>query len=188
MEITSALLVAIMFVGLITTGVVNIIAGLAVVVDKRTPVKADTVHTSWVLLLLLLHFNLFWHVLDILSIEEWKFLEFLYIMAGAMLIFFATQLLLPDPSSADAGDLRALYFNISRQFFSFLALVQVWVLGVDLLLGKGFTSDGIFNVIALVLFVILALVTQPKAHSVGTVVGWLLFIVFIAVRALGLLS
>ncbi|CAB1077451.1 hypothetical protein D1AOALGA4SA_5239, partial [Olavius algarvensis Delta 1 endosymbiont] len=36
-----------------------------------------------------------------LSIEEWKFLEFLYIVAGAMLIFFATHLLLPDSSSAD---------------------------------------------------------------------------------------
>jgi hypothetical protein len=184
MEITNALLVAMMFIVLITIGVGNIIMGLAVLVDKRTPVKADAIHTSWVLLLLLIHFNMFWHVLDILSIEEWKFLEFLYIVAGAILIFFATHLLLPDPSSADAGDLRTHYFNISRQFFSFLALLQVWMLGVDLLLGKGFTSDGIFNVIALVLFVILALVSQPKVHNVGTGVGWLLFIIVIAVRAL----
>ena len=188
MEITNALLVAMMFIILITMGVGNIIVGLAVLVDKRTPVKADAVHTSWVLLLLLIHFNMFWHVLDILSIEEWKFLEFLYIVAGAMLIFFATHLLLPDPSSADAGDLRAHFFNISRQFFSFLALLQVWILGVDLLLGKGFTSAGIFNVIALVLFVILALVSRPKVHSVGTGVGWLFFIIVIAIRALGLLS
>jgi len=188
MEITNALLVAMMFIVLITMGVCNIIVGLAVLVNERTPVKADSVHTSWVLLLLLIHFNMFWHVLDILSIEEWKFLEFLYIIAGAMLIFFATHILLPDHSSADAGDLRAHYFTISRQFFSFLALLQVWILGVDLLLGKGFTSDGIFNVISLVLFVILALVTQPKVHSVGTGVGWLLFIIVMAVRALGLLS
>ena len=74
------------------------------------------------------------------------------------------------------------------RFFSFLALLQVWILGVDLLLGKGFTSAGIFNVIALVLFVMLALASQPKVHSVGTGVGWLLFIIVIAVRALGLLS
>ena len=188
MEITNALLVAMMFIVLITMGVGNIIVGLAVLVDKRTPVKADSVHTSWVLLLLLIHFNMFWHVLDILGIEEWKFYEFLYIVAGAMLVFFATHVLLPDPSSADAGDLRAHYFNISRQFFSFLALLQVWILGVDLLLGKGFTSAGIFNVIALVLFGILALFSQPKVHSVGTGVGWLLFIIVIALRALGLLS
>ena len=71
---------------------------------------------------------------------------------------------------------------------SFLALLQIWILGVDLLLGKGFTSAGIFNVIALVLFEILALVSQPEVHSVGTGVGWLLFIIIIAVRALGLLS
>ena len=70
MEITNALLVAVMFIILITTGIGNIIVGLAVLVDKRTPVKADTVHTSWVLLLLLIHFIMFWHVLDILSIEE----------------------------------------------------------------------------------------------------------------------
>ncbi len=184
MEITNALLVAMMFIVLITLGISNIIVGLAVLVDKRTPAKADTFHTSWVLLLLLIHFYMFWHVLDILSIEEWKFLEFLYIVAGAMLIFFATHLLLPDPSSADAGDLRAHYFNISRQFFCFLALLQIWNLGVDFLLGKGFSSAGIFDAIALVLFVILAVVSQPKVHSVGTGVGWLLFFILILVRAL----
>ena len=125
-------------------------------------------------------------MLDILNIEEWKFLEFLYIVAGAMLVFFATHLLLPDPSNVVAGDLRTHYFNISRQFFSFMALLQVWNLGVDLLFGKGFTSNGILNVIALVLFVILALVSHQKVHGVGTGVGWLLFIIVMALRALGL--
>jgi hypothetical protein len=37
-----------------------------------------------------------WHVLDILSIEEWAFLELLYIVGGATLIPFATHVLLPS--------------------------------------------------------------------------------------------
>jgi hypothetical protein len=188
MEITNALLVAMMFIVLITMGVGNIIMGLAVLLDKRTPVKADIIHTSWVLLLLLIHFNLFWHVLDILSIDEWKFLEFIYIVAGAMLVFFATHVLLPDPSSADAGDLRAHYFNSSRQFFSFLALLQVWTLGVDFLFGDGFIFASVFNLAALVLFGILALTSQPKVQSIGTAAGWLLFLTVLIARGLGLLS
>lgn len=68
MEITNALLVAMMFVVLLTIGIGNIIMALAALVDRRTPIKPDAIHTSWVVLLLLVHFNLFWHVLDILTV------------------------------------------------------------------------------------------------------------------------
>ncbi len=69
-------------------------------------------HTGWAILLLI-HFNLFWHVLDILAVEEWKFLEFLYIEAGAINIFLATYVLLPD-ASIKIMDVRGHYFDVRR--------------------------------------------------------------------------
>ncbi len=110
MEVTNALLVAMMFIVLITMGVGNIIMALAAIIDKRTTLKVDPIHTSWVVLLLLVHFNLFWHVLDILTIEEWNFLGFLYVVAGAVIIFFATHILLPDAAN-ESTDVREHYFD-----------------------------------------------------------------------------
>ena len=188
MEITNSLLVAMMFVVLLTIGISNIILALAVLVDRRTPVKPDAMHTSWVLLLLLVYFNLFWHVLDILTVADWNFLEFLYIVAGAMLLFFATHVLLPDASSAGANDLRAHYFGISRQFFFFFTLQQAWIVGVDFVLGNGFGPASSFNLVAFALALALMSSQQAKIHSLGTGVAWLLFFAMMVVRGLGIID
>jgi len=187
MEVTNALLVAMMFIVLLTMGIGNIIAALAAIIDKRTPIKADPVHTSWVLLLLLMHFNLFWHVLDILSIEQWAFLEFLYIVAGAVILFFATHVLLPDASST-AADVKGHYFDVRRQFFSLLGLLMVWSIGVDFLVGDGLTSTGVANIVGMVFFFGMALVSQPGIHKIGAGVGWLLFVALLAARGLGIID
>jgi hypothetical protein len=185
MEVTNALLVAMMFIVLLTMGIGNIIIALAAIIDKRAPVKADSIHTSWVLLLLLMHFNLFWHVLDILSIEEWRFLEFLYIVAGAAVMFFATHVLLPDASST-ATDVRTHYFDVRRQFFGLLGLLMIWSVGVDFLFGGGMTSAGVANIVVLVFFIVMASSPQIGVHRIGAGVGWLLFIAMLVARGLGI--
>ena len=187
MDITNALLVAMMFIVLLTMGIGNIVMALASIIDKRTPVKADPIHTSWVLLLLLMHFNLFWHVLDILTIEEWKFLEFLYIVAGAVVMFFATHLLLPDASSSTT-DVRVHYFDVRRQFFGLLALLMIWAIGVDVLFDGGFIPANIANIAGLILFMVLASSSQTGVHRIGAGVGWFLFITMVAARGLGMLD
>lgn len=185
MEISNALLVAMMFIVLLTMGIGNILMALASTVDRRSSLKADALHTSWVLLLLLMHFNLFWHVLDILSIEEWVFLEFLYIVAGAILIFFATHILLPD-ASADATGVRNHYFEVRPQFFGFLGVLMIWIVGVDLLFGDGFTTASFFNMAGLVLFSVMAVSSQIQVHRIGTVIAWLLFVALLTARSLGM--
>jgi hypothetical protein len=188
MEVTNALLVAMMFIVLLTMGIGNIIAALAAIIDKRTPMKADPVHTSWVLLLLLMHFNLFWHVLDILSIEHWAFLEFLYIVAGAAIMFFATHVLLPDATST-ATDVRSHYFDVRRQFFVLLGLLMIWSIGVDVILaGDGLTPSGVGNLIGLVFFSAMALLSQPGIHKVGAGVGWVFFVAMLTARGLGIID
>ena len=184
MEITKALLVAMMFIVLLTMSIGNILMALASTVDKRSPVRANAIHTGWVILLLLMHFNLFWHVLDILAVEEWKFLEFLYIVAGAILIFFATHVLLPDASS-NTTDVRDHYFDVRRQFFGFLGLLMIWTIGVDLLFGDGFTSASGLNLVGLVLFIVMASSSQIWVHRIGTGVAWLWFAAMLAASGSG---
>jgi len=185
MEITNSLLVAMMFIVLLTMGIGNIVIFLATIVDKKTPIKTDLIHISWVVLLLLVYFNMFWHVLDILTVEEWSFFEFLYIVAGAIIVFFASQILLPDSSRPEVNNLREHYFGICRQFFFFLAILQVWIIGVDFVLRKGFTTPGIFNVIGLFLFISLSSSGSARLHSIGTLLAWILYMGLSLLKSIG---
>ena len=185
MEMSSALLVMIMFVVLLTVGVGNILMSLAAMVDRRSPVAASRMHISWIVLLLLVYFNLFWHTLDVLSIETWTFSEFLYLILGPVLILFASQVLLPNPSSTDTGDLNERYFEVSRSFFLLLAASQIWVNGVDVILGGGLTRYGGLNGIATVLALILAFSNNRTVHLLLAIAMWLLFLIACVVRGLG---
>ena len=53
MELSRALLVAIMFVVLLSIGIGNILMSLAAMVDRRSPLTASRMHVSWIVLLLL---------------------------------------------------------------------------------------------------------------------------------------
>jgi hypothetical protein len=185
MELSSSMLVAIMFSVLLTIGIGNILMSLATMVDRRSAVAASRMRISWIVLLLLVYFNLFWHTLDVLSIENWTFLEFLYLILGPVLILFASQVLLPNPSSTDAGDLNERYFEVSRPFFLLLAASQIWVNGVDLILGGGLTRTGWINGVATFFALILAFSHNRTVHLLLTIAMWLLFLVELAVQGLG---
>ena len=185
MDLSSALLVAIMFVVLLSIGVGNILMSLAAMVDRRSPVTASRLHISWIVLLLLVYFSLFWHTLDVLSVEDWTFAEFLYVMLGPVLILFASQVLLPNPSHNDAGELNERYLEVSRPFFLFLAASQLWVNGVDLILRDGLTPSGGVNGVAAVFAIVLAFSSHRTIHLLLTVAMWLLFLIAWMVRGLG---
>ncbi len=187
MEIPHSLLVAIMFVMILSIGIANILDSLASKIDYRSKQTNRGICISWIILLLSAHFNMFWHTIAIISIEKWAFAGFLYIVTGPILLFFATDLMLPEPSHPESSDLRAHYFTVSRPFFWILAVLQLWLIGVDLVLGRGFTGAGGFNVVMFALAVTFALSQLPKFHILGTGVAWVLFISSLVLRGLGVI-
>ena len=182
------MLVAIMFVMLLSLGIVSIITALASVVNKRSDVKVSGVHLSWLVLLLIAHFNMFWYTFDILNVEDWGFMGFLYTIAGPILIFFASSILVPDGSVDDRSELKDYYLRISRQFFQIFAIVQLWILGSDLVLHGGFVPASLLNLAVLVLAVVLSISRAESVHRAGVVVAWLIFVVQLALRGFGVLS
>ena len=177
MELSHSALVTIMFTIILSMGIANIISTLANVVNRRSTLRSDKLHTSWMVLMLLVHFKLFWHALSILDIEEWVFLDFLFIIAGPLLAFFATSVLLPDASDSEQDDIRGHYFNCSGQFFFLFGLLQAWIIGTDLFLGHGFTGAGVFNLVIGTLAFSLAASKSPRFHGAGAMVGWVLFVI-----------
>jgi len=183
MEVSSALLVAMMFVMVLSIGIGNILMGLSSLLSQRSPREIDWLPTSWVILLLLQHLNMFWHTLTILEAEEWGFGGFLYVVTGPILLFLATSLLLADPVYAGPSDAQEHYFRVARRFFSILAVLMLWMIGVDFVLGSGFTAAGLWNAGLVVLFLFLANSQAVRLHVTSTGVTWVLLLSLLIARA-----
>ena len=188
MEVSSSLLVAMMFVMVLSIGIGNILMGLSSLLSQRSPREIDWLPTSWVLLLLLQHLNMFWHTLTILEAEEWGFGGFLYVVTGPILLFLATSLLLADPVYAGPSDAREHYFRVARRFFSIMAVLMLWMVGADFVLGKGFTAAGGWNAAAMPLLLALATSQRRSLHAVATGVAWALSLSLLALRGFGLIG
>ena len=187
-EITHSLLVAIMFIMILSIGIASLLVAMAAVIKGGAKCKRYGLHTSWMILLLLVNFNLFWQTLALFSIEDWMFLSFLYAIAGPVILLFAASLLIPEFSGEDSLDLRKHYFAINRQFYCLLALVQIWAVGVDFVLRRGLTAGGGFDLVFMGLVLALALSREPKLHGLVSGVIWLLFVVSVGLRGLGMIA
>ncbi|KPK15724.1 MAG: hypothetical protein AMK69_26845 [Nitrospira bacterium SG8_3] len=176
MEVSSSLLVAIMFVTILGMGIANVLVGLSSLVDRQTEMKPYGIHTGWIVLLLLIYFNQFWNLLDIFTIEEWRFRDFIFAVSGPVILFFATSVILPQVTNANAGDLKTHYFKISRQFFQLMALLQVWAIGVDVFLMGGLSLLNVFHVVLLIFFAVLASTKEERFHKTGLGVAWVMFL------------
>ncbi len=188
MEVSTSLLVALMYVTILSLGIGNVLGALAEIVRKGRDTQLDPVHIVWIALLLGAHFNLFWHTLDLLIVERWSFTGFLYVISGPVLIFFCTGILVAEPSDSPDVGARAHYFRVSGRFFLLFALLQIWIVGVDIVLGRGFTSAGAFNAGIFALVLVLAFWRNYRAHIIGTAVVAFIFLAVTVLRGMGVIA
>jgi len=100
-------------------------------------------------------------------------------------LFLATSLLLVDPALAGPSEPRAHYLRVAPRFFSIMAALMLWMIGVDFVLGEGFTAAGAWNAVALVVFVVLARSQGLGTHIIATGLTWALLVSLLASRSLG---
>lgn len=186
-EIPTALLVALMFVTVLSMGIGNILATLANVVHTGMKSGSDRLQVSWIALLLLVHLNLFWHTLDLFNIEDWTFSGFVFALSGPILLFFATHTMMAEPSGSGEGTAGGTdtYDECSTRFFIIMALLQAWSVGTDPFLGRDFGVAAIFNVVAIALAVVLAFVPTRRVHILGAWAFWAVFLANAGLRGLG---
>jgi len=186
MQISTTFLVALMFVTILTLGIANLLVALASIVGRPVNEKKDWIPTAWKVLMLLLHLNVFWHTSAILSVESWGFAGFLYIIAGPILLFFSVSVLLAGNESQVEEPLIQFTTN-SHRFFQLLAIIQIWIIGSDFLLGKGFSLSSLFNLALMLLALILMLSKRPNYHTIGLVAAWLIVLSILSLRGLGII-
>jgi len=184
-EVTNSLLVAMMFIMILSIGIGNILMALPPLIDRRVGSAVGCVHLSWIVFLLLMHLNLFWQVLLILEIEGWNFAGFLYAVTGPIVLLLATSVLLPDPARS-SDDPASQYLEVARPVFTLLCLVMAWLPGMDLLFGDGLQLVSVWNLAALAVFAVLAATSSLRVHAGGAVLAWTLLLSLLAARGLGL--
>jgi len=182
----NTLLVALMFITILSMGIGNILISLADIFNHATSSRRHRVHISWIVLLLIVHFNLFWQTKAILDVDGWEFGGFLFTMAGPVLLFLATSILLTNPPEGDPENLTSFFVGLGRRFFLFFALLQFWVMVVGFTLTGSFIVTDLVTAVFLVLVLALAASTSERFHQLGALLAWGLGLVGFAIRWVGL--
>ncbi len=173
MDNPTTLLVAIMFVTIVVTGLVNILMFLSDLVAGKS--KTGPLHVNWIALLLVAYLNFFWQTTLILEIEGWGFLSFVGFIIGPITLLFATNVLIAVPEGSERTTLDRHYFKLSGRFFFLLLLVQVWVVCLDI------SFDSVSNLTWLAglmgaVFLMLVISRNHKVHLAGTILAWIVLI------------
>jgi hypothetical protein len=181
MDNPTTLLVAIMYVTIVATGLVNVLMTLSDIVGGK--LRTDSIHTSWIVLMLLAYLSFFWETTAILDIEGWDFLSFLSFITGPILLLFATNLITSAADGDDRATLDRYYFEQSARFFGLLGLVQVWIIGLDLVFqnvnNTTYLTGGIFA-----LFMLLMVSRSRQVHLAVLAIVGLAFVLRIVLQAL----
>ena len=180
MKTTAFPFLAVMFAVLMGMGVVRLITAFGEMIKQYERVRPYWLHGAWLVLLLLIYFHLWWSFWDIRLATNWNYLTYLFLLIGPVVLFTASNLLIPDLSEASQLDSRRFYYAIHRRFFITMAVAFVWgMLVYPVMFGQ---VDPILEWLLLFLAVVLILAaTKNEAvHAVLTVVAWLLFAIYVA--------
>ena len=173
MDNPTTLLVAIMFVTIVVTGIVNILMFLSNLLAGET--RAGKLHTSWLMLLLVIYLCFFWQTKLILEIDGWQFLSFIGFILGPIALLFASNLVTVGYKGDEKTGLDQFYYSFSKRFFLLMLFVQAWGIGLDIAFESvDFVTylDGVIGV----LFVLLATSKNARLHVAGTVLAGLAFL------------
>ena len=183
MEVSTSLLVALMFVTLLSMGIGNAVNTLSVVVEKGKKSGYSTLQVGWLGLMLLSYFNMFWHIIDLLSIDKWGFPGFLYMMAGPLLIYFATSILIATHSENETNKML-----VKPRFFAVFILLQVWIITVDLMLEKSIIEHSLLNVVLMLIALVLIRKQDETIQRYGLMASLGVVTLAVVLRSFGILS
>ena len=181
MDNPTTLLVAIMYVTIVVTGLVNILMFLSSLVAGKC--KTDPLHTSWIILLLVAYLSFFWHTTLILEIEGWDFLTFVGFIIGPIALLFATNLIIEAPEGDQLTMLDRYYFEFSGRFFFLLFLVQLWTVCLDIAVDSVGHLTWLAALMGM-LFVVLVISRNYKVHLAGAILAWIALVTRTILQAL----
>ena len=181
----NTILVALMFVTILSMGIGNILGTMAEIFHHSETGHRSRIHVAWIVLVLLVHFNIFWNTKALLEVEQWSFGGFLIAIAGPVLLFLATSVLLNRPPSPETGDQQDLFTQLCRRFFIIFGLLQIWVVSAGFAMTGAYVPTDLVNVIFFVLAILLAINRSSRVQLIGLITAWGLGVASFTISWLG---
>jgi hypothetical protein len=183
MENPTTLLVAIMFVTILAMAIGSILMACAEIAGGLRRPAPERIQLSWILLMLFILLNLFWETTAILEIDQWRFTEFLYVIAGPIVLLFATGVIASPEQASENSQRYDHYLGLSRRFFIMLALHDAWIIGIDIWF-QNLNILSLVNGLLLILFLLLAFSRSLRIHVAGALLAWGGYVVELVLRSL----
>ena len=174
-----------MYVTVLSFGLASILTSLSLIIKRGNDINVSFTHLNWLLILLLVHFNMVWHAVLFTNIEAWSYHSFLLIVLGPTLAFFSSNILVPEPiANATSESLHDRYFSFIRLFLILYGAIQVWAIAADFILDRGATGSAAFNIALLVIAIILYLSRSIRIHTASIYFIWLIYLTCITLRSM----
>jgi hypothetical protein len=183
MDNPTTLLVSIMFVTILAIAIGNILMTCAEIAGGLRHPVPERLQLSWIFLMLFALLSLFWKTTVLLDVDEWLFVEFLYIMAGPMVLLFATSVITAPTQDEQSSESHSHYLGLCRRFFIMLALHEAWLLGIDFWYAT-LSALSLIYAAMLLLFLLLAVSSSLRVHVAGASLAWSGYIVALVLDTL----
>lgn len=118
-------------------GMSHVLSTSAQLVRYRRAVRFYTPTLLWLLILFLVHVQIWWAVFELRSVREWSFIGFMLVLAVPVLAYSMSVLLAPDFDRETLVDLRGSYFEQRRWFYALFGLLPAASLAQELAI-RGF--------------------------------------------------
>jgi hypothetical protein len=184
MDNPTTLLVSIMFVTILAMAIGNILMACAEIAGRMRSPMPGRIQLSWIFLMLFVLLSLFWETKALLDVDTWLFVEFLYVIAGPMILLFATSVIIAPPQARQSSEDHIQYSELSGRFFVMLALHELWLLGIDYWY-ESYDALSIIYAMMFFLFLVLAISRSLRIHVAGSLLIWIGYIVLLVLRTLG---
>jgi len=189
MAISYTLIVALMYITILSFGIANLLSLLAQILNRKNDTDVTIVHLNWIIILLIIHFNMAWGAVLLATVDSWSYYEFLVIVLGPILAFFTSNVIAPNPNKDNnSAALVTNYINQSHQFFILFGMIQAWVIGTEYMLQNTLTGSSFFNILLILLAIAMFQTDSYKKHIYGVIAAWAAYLTAIALRSLAVIN
>lgn len=162
-------------------GLSHVMATAAQLIRYRSAVRFYTPFLLWLVLLFLIHLQIWWAVFELRSVEQWTFVGFALILTVPTIAFMVSVLLTPDFDRETVIDLRARYLEHRRWFFGLFALLPLASLAQEQAIRGyiNFSPDPFFRLTFVALAIVGFASARERVHyaiSIASLVGFTAYI------------
>ncbi|HEU5208007.1 MAG TPA: hypothetical protein VFU06_01245 [Longimicrobiales bacterium] len=169
-------------------GLSHVMATAAQLVRYRSAVRFYLPALLMLVLLFLIHIQIWWAVFELRTVPEWSFIDFALLLALPTIAFMVSVLLSPDFDREEIVDLRARYYEHRRWFYGLFALLPLASLAQERAI-RGFIqldADPAFRLAFVGLSAIGFASTRERVHYAITIIALAGFAMYIGMLFLEL--